>query len=102
MGRSGDDAMTVTLEDRVTASPRVLYKDVGGEAVLLDLDSETYFGLNATGARFWQLLTTAPSIRDAVEALWGEYDAPADELRRDMHSLVDELVRRGLARTGRA
>jgi hypothetical protein len=94
--------MTMTLEDRVIASPRVLYKDVGGEAVLLDLDSEAYFGLNATGARFWQLLTTAPSIREAVACLQEEYDVPAEDLRRDIETLVDELVRQGLVRSGRA
>lgn len=92
--------MTVTLEDRLIASPRVLYKDVGGEAVLLDLDSETYFGLNPTGARFWQLLTTH-SIGEAIEALQDEYDVSAGALRRDIESLADELVRRGLVRTCR-
>jgi len=94
--------MTVALEDRVIASPRVLFKDVGGDAVLLELDSETYFGLNAVGARFWQLLTTAPNVGGALEALTEEYDVPRDELRRDMESLIDEWARAGLVRCDRA
>jgi len=88
--------MTVAFEDRVVASTRVLYKDVAGEAVLLDLATETYFGLNAAGARCWQLLTTAPSVRDAFEVLVEEYDVAPDELRRDLDALIDELLERGL------
>lgn len=90
--------MTVALEDRVVASPRVLYKELEGEAVLLDLDTETYFGLNGAGARCWQLLTTAPSLRDALEVLVEEYDVAPDQLRRDLDALVDELLERGLLR----
>jgi hypothetical protein len=90
--------MTVALEDRVVPSPRVLYKEVAGEAVLLDLETETYFGLNAAGARCWELLTTAPSVRDALEVLTEEYDVAPDELRRDLDTLIDELLDRGLLR----
>lgn len=87
---------------RLVASPRVLYKEVDGEAVLLDLDSETYYGLNPAGARFWQLVTTAPSVGDAVEVLLEEYDVPSEVLRRDVEDLLDELLRHGLVQAPRA
>lgn len=91
--------MTVDLDDRLQAAPRVLYKDVGKEAVLLDLETETYFGLNSAGARCWKLLTTAPSVRDAFEAMIEEYDVAPEELKRDMDALIDELLQRGLLRS---
>ena len=90
--------MPLTLHRRVVPSDRVLCKDVGGEAVLLDLDSETYFGLNAVGARFWGLLTTSESIGAALDALAREFDADPQVLRRDVEELVDALVARGLLR----
>jgi len=94
--------MTDSLDGRAFATPRVLFKDLGDEAVLLDLDTETYFGLNAVGTRFWKLVTTAPTIRDALEVMLGEFDVPPNELERDIRELLDELVRRGLVRTGHA
>ena len=94
--------MILPLDARAFATPRVLCKDLGDEAILLDLETETYFGLNAAGTRLWNLLTTAPSIRDAFEAMLEEYDVASDELERDMGALIDELVRRGLLRTGNA
>ena len=42
---------------------------VGSEIVLLDLTSGTYFGLDAVGARIWQLIAAGQSlakIRDVM------------------------------------
>ena len=93
--------MTVSLDERAFATPRVLCKDLGDEAVLLDLETETYFGLNSIGCRFWKLVTTAPTIRDAIAVMLEEYDVAPDELERDMVALIEDLVGRGLLRTGR-
>ena len=92
--------MNVVLDGRAFATPRVLCKDLGDEAILLDLETETYFGLNASGSRLWKLLTTASTIRDAFKVMIEEYDVPPDELLRDMGALIDDLVGRGLLRTG--
>ena len=93
--------MTVSLDERAFAPSRVLCQDLGDEAVLLDLETETYFGLNSIGSRFWKLVTTAPTIRDAIEVMIEEYDVAPDELERDMVALIEDLVGRGLLRTGR-
>ena len=94
--------MPVSLEEQAFATSRVLCKDLGDEAILLDLETETYFGLNPVGSRFWKLLTTAPTIRDALAVMLEEYDVAPDELERDLGALVEHLVDRGLLRTGHA
>lgn len=94
--------MTGPLEGRAFATPRVLFKEVGDESVLLDLETETYFGLNPAGTRLWKLLTTAPSIRAAFDLMLEEYDVAPDDLERDMSALIQDLVGRGLLRTGHA
>ena len=38
-------------------SPEVLHQEINGETVLLDLDSESYFGLDAVATRVWQLIS---------------------------------------------
>ena len=76
--------MNARLDERAFATPRVLCKDLGDEAILLDLETETYFGLNAAGSRLFKLLTTTPTIRDAFAAMLDEYDVTPDELERDI------------------
>ena len=94
--------MNRSLDDAAAPNPRVICKQLDGEAVLLDLDTETYFGLNETAARFWTLLAAGNAPRRALETMGEEYDAPGEVLRSDLEELLDELERLGLMRTARA
>ena len=83
---------------RATVSDSVLVRVLGEESVLLDLESESYFGLDATGTRMWAALATAPHLAAALDELADEYDVEPAELRRDLAALVGELVDAGLVR----
>ena len=41
---------------KVRLGPDVVYRELGGEMVLLNLKTGVYFGLNETGAEMWTLL----------------------------------------------
>jgi Coenzyme PQQ synthesis protein D (PqqD) len=85
---------------RVSAPGDVLVRELGGESVLLNLASETYFGLDDVGTRMWVLMTTAPSIQAAYDALPAEYSVAPEVLRRDMEALLGELLEHGLVELG--
>jgi hypothetical protein len=87
------------LATRVTASDSVLFRDLDGEAVLLDTVTGRYFGLNEAGTRMWSLLQLHGEIEAVCRALAAEYDAPEERLREDLLSFVDTLTARGLVRT---
>jgi len=36
------------------------------ESVLLNIETERYFGLDETGTRMWQLVTAAPKIESGL------------------------------------
>jgi hypothetical protein len=48
--------MQIEKEQKFSVSPEVLFQEVSGEMVLLDLASENYFGLDEIGARISGLL----------------------------------------------
>ncbi len=54
---------------RVSAATDVLVQELAGEAVLLNLKTEQYFGLDAVGARMWQSLVSEPSIQRGFRAV---------------------------------
>ncbi|MEP2180544.1 MAG: PqqD family protein, partial [Marinomonas sp.] len=89
--------------DTITASDDVVSREVNGEAVLLDLASGLYFGLNVVGSAIWQVVGDAPAkvsaLCDAVEA---EFDAPRDVIEADVEELLGELVAAGLVTRGPA
>ena len=86
----------MTRFSAVRLSADVIFRELDGEAVLLDFASGRYFGLNAVGTRVWTLLASGSSVEDAVTAVAAEFEAPRAEVARDVDELIAELVSRGL------
>ena len=84
-------------DDQVFRIPDdVLHQEVGGETVLLDLDSEQYFGLDAIGTRIWALLGEGRCAEEIVAVLLDEYDVDRERLAADVHELLGALLDAGL------
>ncbi len=81
---------------RYRRKPNVLVRDLDGEAVLLDLDSGRYFGLNATGVRIWTLLGEGAEMATIRDLLAAEYALAAEELFADISELCANLEAEGL------
>ena len=67
-----------------------------GEAMMLNLDDESYFGLNAVGARMLDVVLEEANLDAAVETLALEYDVDRSELQGDLKELLESLRSRGL------
>ena len=74
----------------------VLFRELNGEAVLLNLDSGKYYGLGAIGTRMWTLLTEHGEIERASQVLLDEFDVSEEQLRQDVQRLLDDLIGHGL------
>lgn len=90
--------MTISFNSRVTTPDGVLMRQIDNEAVILNLNSELYFGLSAVGTRMWTLLTSQPTIQVAFDKLLEEYDVAPDRLQQDMLALIAELEQHGLVK----
>lgn len=88
--------MNITLDMRVVVSPEVMLQDLGGEAVLLDLKSESYFGLDAVGTRIWHLVEQDGHLEVVHATLLDEYDVDAARLEHDLKELIGQLATTGL------
>ena len=88
--------MTQSPNLRVRAAPDTMVQELAGEAVLLNLASERYFGLDEVGTRMWQALTTADNVQAAHTVLLSEYDVAPDVLRQDLLDLIQQLAEHGL------
>jgi hypothetical protein len=88
--------MTFSFNDRVKLPNGILISGLQAESVLLNLDSERYYGLNDIGTRMLTLLTSSDSIGAAYNSLLDEYDVEAEVLRDDLISTIEELSKYGL------
>lgn len=90
--------MAISFEDRVTMPQDVLVSGLEGESVMLNLESETYYGLDEVGTRFLTVLTASDSIQAAYEKLLDEYEVDAAVLRKDLLGIVEQLSQKGIVR----
>jgi hypothetical protein len=86
----------VSFTDRAAMPAHVLVRFLDRESVLLNIETEQYFGLDETGTRMWQLLTGSPSIDAAYQELLAEFDVEPELLRANLMELLSRLVDGGL------
>jgi hypothetical protein len=90
----------VSFTQRAIIPEGVLLRELSGEAVILNLNTEHYFGLDEIGTRMWVLLTSSATIQAAFDVLLEEYAVDADTLHRDMTELIKNLMEHGLLEPG--
>jgi Coenzyme PQQ synthesis protein D (PqqD) len=88
--------MSQSFLRRVVVPENVLVRELSGEAVLLNLDSEMYFGLDEIGYRVWTVVTASDSIGAAYEQLLSEYEVEPEQLRESLDALIGECTEHGL------
>ena len=88
--------MAIPLSSNIKISSEVLSQEVSGETVLLDLQSENYFGLDEVGTRIWQLLQEHNNLQKVFDIILEEYDVEGKQLEKDLNDLLDKLISEGL------
>ena len=81
---------------RFNISSEVLSQEVNGETVLLDLEGESYFGLNEVATRIWQLMQSGQCVQGILNTLDDEYDVDHGQMECDLEELLDKLKKAGL------
>ncbi len=82
----------LSIRDSLAVDEQVMFRQVDNEAVLLDLKSGTYFGLNDVGARAWQLIIDHGALSRVLDVLLEEYATEREVLERDLLELGRQLV----------
>jgi Coenzyme PQQ synthesis protein D (PqqD) len=84
---------------RLGIADDVVFRDLAGESLLLNLSTGTYFGLDAVGTRLWHLLKEQGSAAAAIATLQSEYDVDERRLRQDVEALISRLLAKELLTT---
>ena len=85
-----------SLSSRAQIPAHVLFRELQGELVLLQLERGVYFGLDPIGTRIWHLLHDQRSLGDVVQALVAEYEVSEARAVEDVITLVRRLQEHGL------
>jgi hypothetical protein len=94
--------MVLVADQRFARSKDVISRVIDGEAVLLDLVSGRYLGLNDVATRVWELLDEGRTCGAIREALLAEFAVAPEVLDGDLDRLFADLLERGLIRAAGA
>ena len=86
----------ISLDSSVEISDDAIFREMDGEAVILNLESGTYFGLDPVGTRIWQLLEEHGNLRAVFDQMRQEFDVEPEVLETDLLRLVGQFAEKGL------
>lgn len=88
----------ISYKKTLVASKDVLFQELSdGESVFLNLDNETYYGLDTIGTEMWKVLTNSKSIDEAYTKLLADYKVEKETLRKDLDEIINTFIEKGLA-----
>jgi hypothetical protein len=91
---------TFDLETILRPSDDVVAREIEGELILVPLTSgigdmeDELYTLNETGRAIWDRLDGTKNLKNVAAELAVEFDAPIEEIQRDVCGLVEELLKR--------
>lgn len=90
-------AMTDILAKSMRPSGQAIESRVGGETVLLHVESGAYYGLDTVGTRIWELLKEGVEPRAICRRIAEEYAVDAEEAETDARRFLEDLMANGIA-----
>ena len=86
----------MNLNQKVIFAETVFAQEVDGEMVLLDMESENYFGLDEVGTTIWQAMQEKETLKEVLDVLLDQYEVEEEMLEQDLSDFVGKLVESGL------
>jgi hypothetical protein len=76
----------------VVASKKLLCCELPEGAIILELVSGVYYGLDPVGTHIWGLIQEPKVVNDVRSALLDEYDVEPERCERDLLNLLVEMT----------
>ena len=87
------------LTTQVVRPADSIFADSGGEIVMMNLETSSYYGLDPVGSRVWELLAEPTTAAEIAAKLQEEYDVDEETSQRDVMALLQDLVDEKLVQT---
>ena len=85
--------------DVLKPNPNVISRRLGDDIVLFNLDSDRFYELNGTAARFWELLQQVQDVDEIRKQLHEEFSVDAEQLKGEASALIESMRQENLITT---
>ena len=80
----------------VKPNSNVLFKRLADETVLFHLETDRFYELNGTAARFWELLQAGCAVAEIRERMLQEFEVDPDQFAGEAETLLAFLTKEDL------
>ncbi|WP_414622907.1 PqqD family peptide modification chaperone [Calothrix sp. CCY 0018] len=84
-----ENSIVISVKNQISS-------DLGGEAVILNMNTGIYHGLNEVGAFVWNLIEQPQVVKDIQQMLLQEYEIESSVCTNDLLALLNDLQGAGL------
>ncbi len=84
----------------VRPNPNVVFRRLGDEIVLFHLETDHFYELNGTAARFWELMAEGHDDVGVRRRMLDEFAVDPDQLARETDDIIRSLLREDLITRG--
>ena len=89
--------MSIKVGVVLSRNPDLLHAAVGAEeAVMMSIEAGRYYGVNAVGARIWELLETPQTIQQLCTQICAEFDVDAQTCQTAILNFARDLIENGV------
>ncbi len=81
------------MEQILVKNKEIVWRNLEGEAVLLNPHTGKYFGMNETGCSFWEKIDGKSSLGAIIELLLDEYSVERSSMEKDILELAENLIK---------
>lgn len=89
---------TVALTDKLVRQEDVLASIVEGELVMMNIQSDSFYGANAVGTRIWELLEQPLTVAQLCSLLQEEFDVDDQTCQQDVLPFIQKIIDEKLVR----
>ena len=81
---------------RITVADDVVWTRVDDEIIVIDPQSERFFGVRGAGIEAWEAIVHGATADQALTAILARYDVPEARAKTDLDELLGSLLERRL------
>ena len=80
------------MATKLIRNPQMITSQIDGEVFMMDIDQNSFLGLNAVASFIWDFLEEARTNEEIIAAVDANFDAPdLDAVTRDVTSFLDTM-----------
>ena len=74
----------------------IVWRNLEGEAVLLNPHTGKYFGMNSVGCSFWEKIDGQNTVDEIIDHLLEKYEVTRSVLEKDLYELIDAMLKNNI------